>query len=184
MSADDARKAITLARSSPAFLGMVATAGDPHPYVPARFHHLIGAEIVEVIEGRLDVLIVQTGVQHGKSQLCSVLAPALFLGLHPEKTVIAASYASEFAADRIGRQTRDFIDRHGPKFFSPESAIDAGSNARDRFNTVAGGGMVTAGIDKGIQGRPAALAIIDDPYSGLEDAMSRPHREKVWSWYQ
>ncbi len=182
--APDSQQLITLALSSPSFLGWAATLGDPNPYTPSRFHHLIAAEIVEVLEGRLDVLIVQTGVQHGKSQLCSVLTPALFLGLHPERSVIAASYASEFAADRIGRQTRDFIDRYGARFFKPESAIDAASNARDRFNTVAGGGMLTAGVDKGVAGRRADLILIDDPYSGLEAAMSRAHRDKVWNWYQ
>jgi predicted phage terminase large subunit-like protein len=182
--AADSQQLTTLALSSPSFLGWAATLGDPNPYLPARFHHLIAAEIVEVLEGRLDTLLVETAVQHGKSELCSVLTPALFLGLHPERSVIAASYASEFAADRIGRKTRDFIERHGARFFKPESAIDAASNARDRFNTLAGGGMLTAGVDKGVAGRRADLILVDDPYSGIEQAMSKAHRAKVWNWYQ
>ena len=180
----DAHQILTLALASPAFLGWAATLGDPTPYTPAGFHHRIAQDIVEVLEGRLDVLIVETGVQMGKSELCSVLTPALALGLNPERSVIVASYASDFIADRAGRRVRDFIERHGAAFFSPQAAIDPSSNARDRFNTLAGGGMLTVGVDKGVAGRRADLVVIDDPYPGVEEAMSAAHRAKVWSWYQ
>jgi predicted phage terminase large subunit-like protein len=107
---------------------------------------------------------------------------AWFLGLHPEREVLTASYAAEFASDKVGGPARDFFLRHGPRFFGV--ALDPANSARHRWKTSAGGGMTTVGVQQGVAGRGADLAIIDDPYASVEEAMSRKHRDKAWEWYQ
>jgi hypothetical protein len=171
-----------LAAANPAALGYLATSDEPLIYRPAAFHRLIAEHIIDVEQGRLDVLILQVPVQHGKSELASVLTSAWFLGIHPERYVTAVSYAAEFAADRIGRPARNFLERHGGPFFGVHVAPD--SSARNRWNTTVRGGLATFGIEQGITGRRSDLLIVDDPYAGLEQAMSKRHRDLCWHRYQ
>src|SRR5580704_12697279 len=84
---------------SPAVFGYLATKNDPLPYQPARFHRVLSDAVVDVVEGLIDILIVQLPVQHGKTETASRLGAAWFLGTHPDKWVSAVSYSSEFAAD-------------------------------------------------------------------------------------
>jgi predicted phage terminase large subunit-like protein len=170
------------AASSPAGFGMVATRGDMGPYIPARFHVEIAKAVVDVTEGRLDVLILQVPVQHGKTTTASVLTAAQFLGTHPNKFVVAVSYASAFAADRIGRQARNMLERHGAALF--DVTVDPRSSARDRWNTTQGGGLATFGIEKGVAGRRADLLIVDDPYPGMAEAASKAFRDMAWDRYR
>lgn len=170
------------AHASPAGYAWAATKDDPQPYVPAAFHLKISESIVDVVEGRLDVLLLGIPVQHGKSELASKWTGAWHTGIHPEQLVTVVSYSSKFASDRIGGPARDIVTRHGKRFF--DISVNQTSAARGRWNTTLGGGMVATGMGSGIAGRRTDLAIIDDPYGTLEEAMSKNHRDWAWDWYQ
>lgn len=60
-----------LAASSPAGSAYVATHNDPEPYIPGDFHFKIAEGIVDVEQGRLELLVIQLPVQHGKRVLSS-----------------------------------------------------------------------------------------------------------------
>lgn len=120
--------------------------------------------------------------RHGKSELASVRLPAWYIGQHPEREIICASYAAKLAVD-FGRQVRNIIA--SPEYgvlFDTELAQD--SEARDRWNTNKGGGYVAAGIGGGITGHGAHLLSIDDPVKDRADAESETMREAVWNWYR
>ena len=168
-----------LAQSSPAGLGFVA--GLTPVYRPAPAHARLADDIVDVIEGRLDLLATSLPVQHGKTVTASVLASAFFLGLHPDKNVIACSYNSEFAGERIGKAAKDILKRHGPELYGV--TVDPTSDSRNRWNTTDKGGMIAVGVDAGVVGQPGDLIILDDLYANMEEASNRSHREKVWEWY-
>jgi len=53
-----------------------------------------------------------------------------------------------------------------------------------RWNTTAGGGLVAAGVERPVAGRPADLYVIDDPYPGIAEAMNPKFRADVWQWFQ
>jgi predicted phage terminase large subunit-like protein len=171
-----------LAGTSPAGLAFVATKSDPRPYVPAEFHLIMAQAMVDLEQHRLDALFMSVPVRHGKTRLGSNIMPAWFLGLHPDREILAASHAAEFAADKVGGPARDFFVRTSKRYFGV--TIDPLANARGRWKTSGGGGMRAVGVQQGIAGQGADLAIVDDPYANVEDAMNRRQRDKAWEWYQ
>lgn len=169
-------------RNSPAGFAMVATRDDVEPYLPAKFHASISSSIVDVEQGRLELLVIQIPVQHGKSTTASQWGIAWMLGLHPTWNIIAATYNTDFAEDKIGGPTRDILERYGPKYFGV--GVNPRSHSMKRWNTTRGGGLVAVGVEKPVAGRPADAFIIDDPYPGVKEAMNPQFRADVWQWFQ
>jgi predicted phage terminase large subunit-like protein len=171
------------AASSPAGFATIATRGSANPYLPSKFHLHLAGRLVALAEGRLEYLIVQCPVQHGKTELASVWNAAWYLALHPERSVIVASYSSDFAASRIGLPVRTIMERYAAAYFGEDVKLNPASKSTSRFNLTAGGLFRAAGVDAGIAGRRADLAVIDDPFPGLKEAMSKTYREGVWNWF-
>lgn len=116
---------------------------------------------------------------HAKSTTCSKWAPSWFLGLFPERLVMLVSWGAEYAAG-WGRKVRDVMDEHGDRL---GARLREDSRAANRWNTHAGGGMVTAGVGGGIMGYRPHLVIVDDPIKDMAEAYSAVHRQRVWDWY-
>ena len=128
-----------------------------------------------------DILIIECPPQHGKSMTVSESLPSWYLGRHPERNIILASYDSDFA-ERFCRKNKEKIKNVGRHLFGIEiGAIDrAGefelSNGKGR--------MISRGIMSGITGNPANLIIIDDPVKNQQEADSPAYRNRVWSEWQ
>ena len=128
-----------------------------------------------------DILIIECPPQHGKSMTVSESLPSWYLGKHPERNIILASYDSDFA-ERFCRKNKEKIKNAGRHLFGIEiGAIDrAGefelSNGKGR--------MISRGIMSGITGNPANLIIIDDPVKNQQEADSPAYRNRVWSEWQ
>lgn len=119
--------------------------------------------------------------RHGKSELASKRFPAFFMGQHPQRNIIAASYNSDLAAD-FGRNVRNIV---GSKEYRAvfDTTLAEDSSAANRWHTNHGGMYVAAGIGTATTGRGAHVLIIDDPFKDREEADSETLREKVWRWY-
>lgn len=164
--------------ASPAALGARLSNGR---WQRAAHLDYISAHLVDAAFGDIPRLMVHAPPQHGKSEMVSHWFPVWYFALFPERHVIFASYAAEYASE-WGRKVRNTIEE-----FYPELGVTVAedSRARHRWNTNAGGGMVTAGADGGsITGRPAHLLIIDDPVKDGEQAMSEVEQTKRWNWYR
>lgn len=168
------------AAGSPAGFGFVATRGDAEPYVPQPFHLKIAEGLVDIEQGRLELLVIQVPVQHGKTLTASIWGTAWILGLHPTWPALLLTYNTDFAEDRLGRPTRDILERHGARFFGVH--VDPRSRSMKRWNTTHGGGLVAAGVDKPVTGRPSKYVGIDDPYPDLKHAMNPDFRAEVVDW--
>lgn len=173
---------VIMAASSPAGFAFVATRDDAMPYIPDKFHLEIAKGLVDIEQGRLELLVIQCPVQHGKSTTASVWGQAWEFGVHPNWRVIGATYNTDFAEDNLGKPTRDILERHGPAFFGVH--VDPTSRSMKRWGTTAGGRMVAVGVDKPVTGRPADKILIDDPYPGLAEAMSRNFRAEIEDWFK
>lgn len=120
--------------------------------------------------------------RHGKSELASRRFPAWYLGRHPERQIIAASYNANFAAD-FGRDVRNLVaDPIYTRLFEG-TQLRPDSTAADRWNTSQGGAYVAAGVGTAVTGRGAHVALIDDPIKDREEADSALARDRVWHWY-
>ena len=150
-------------------------------YAAAAHHTLIAEKLEQVERGEIDRLMINMPPRHGKSELASRRFPAWFLGRHPGKSIIAASYNSDLATD-FGRQVRNVVasSEYG-KLFDTKLAED--SRAANRWNTDAGGAYVAAGVGTAITGRGADVLLIDDPLKDREEADSELQRNKIWDWY-
>ena len=118
----------------------------------------------------------------GKSELVSAAFPAWCLGTFPDRRVLLASYAAEFAAE-WGRKARDLLAEHGPEVFGVSVRQDQMAAASWGL---AGhrGGMFTTGVGGQATGRGADLLVIDDPVKNAEEARSALMRERTWDWYR
>jgi predicted phage terminase large subunit-like protein len=151
-------------------------------YQVAEHHRTLAESLERVANGECKRLMVFMPPRHGKSQLTSMQFPAWFIGRHPEKEIICASYAQELAA-HFGREVRNLVS--DPEFESTFGVTLApDSTAKHRWNTNIGGSYVAAGVGGSITGRGAHLLVIDDPVKNREDADSEIYREKVWDWYR
>lgn len=176
-----ARDAV-LVKLSPAIFACIATRGAPDPYIPANYHLAMADGIVDVERGRLELLVNTTPVQHGKTLLTSVWSSAWMLGLRPTWHVIAASYNTDFAEDKIGRPARDILERYGPGYFGV--TVDQSSRSMKRWRTTHGGGMVAVGVDKPVIGRRGDFIVLDDLYADLATAMNAQHRANIVEWFK
>lgn len=144
---------------------------------PATHHRLLIDYLQRVADGDIDRLMIFMPPGSAKSYYTSSLAPAWLLA-HPNlHNVLGASHTSKLAmrfSGRVQRYARQFADTLG---------YDLATEAKDRWETSAGGEYLAAGVGGAIPGFRADVAIIDDPIKGREAADSENDRDKVWEWY-
>jgi hypothetical protein len=164
--------------------GLIGFTSYTNPvYEPAQHHERIAAKLEAVERGELDRLMIFMPPRHGKSELASRKFPARYLGKHPGRQVIAASYNSDLATD-FGRDVRNLMASPEYAEVFPGVGLRPDSKAADRMNTTQGGAYFAAGVGTATTGRGAHLGIIDDPFKDREDADSENQRERVWNWYR
>jgi predicted phage terminase large subunit-like protein len=146
-------------------------------------HHCeIAAALESVERGECDRLMIFAPPRHTKSELASRRFPAWYLGRHPDRQLICATYSGDFALD-FGRDVRGIVQSEDYRKVFPDVTLAADSQAANRWHTNAGGVSVYVGVGGPITGRGAHVALIDDPFKNREEADSEIRRETVWKWY-
>lgn len=142
---------------------------------------MIADKLEAVARGEIKRLRIHMPPRHGKSELASIRFPAYFMGRHPRRNIIAASYNSDLASD-FGRKVRNIVaGREYKAIFDTTLAED--SSAANRWHTNEGGMYAAVGIGTATTGRGAHALIVDDPFKDRDEADSELQREKVWRWY-
>ncbi|SRR5579875_979343 len=124
-------------------------------------------------------LVGRTLIPTHNSEFISHWVPTWFLNRFPNKKVILASYAQDYAT-KWGAKVREELS------LNPLAAIPMriDTKAKKRFMTADGGQMITAGIGGPVTGEGADLLIIDDPFKNYEEAMSERIRQRNWDWWE
>jgi predicted phage terminase large subunit-like protein len=168
-----------VARRSPADFAALTSKGR-WEWVPHL--DLLNDLLLNVVAGKIKRALVTMPPRHGKSEFLSDRFPAWYLLTHPDKRVILASYAAEFAAT-WGRKARGLLQEFGMRFF--DVGLQHDSKAADAWNIQGHqGGMQTCGVGGPLTGKGADILIIDDPVKNAEEANSELIREKTWEWYK
>jgi len=148
-----------------------------------RFVATGGAEGI----GRLMVFMPP---RHWKSTTASVLFPPWFLGRHPDRRVIMASYNASLAFGFSRRARNLMADQRYRAVFGDKAGIPQVVQLAEDSRSVedwnlAGhhGGMAASGVGGGITGKGAHLFIIDDPHKDRKEAESKAIRDGIWEWY-
>ena len=149
--------------------------------VPAHHHRLLIEQFHRVERGEIKRLMVFWPPGHAKSKYSSEYGPAWWIGRNKKKTIIHASYGSDFA-ERFGRKIRNIVrsDEYERVF---GVTLSADSRAAGEWETVEGGEYKAAGVGAGITGRRADLGLIDDPVKSRKEADSPTYRQNAWDWY-
>jgi hypothetical protein len=105
------------------------------------------------------------------------------LPLDRARNILAASHTTELAT-RFGRRVRNLIQEHGHVLGLEMSEDSAAADRWALAESCGGSEYYAAGVDTGIAGFRADLAIIDDPVRSRSDADSSTTRERHWEWYK
>lgn len=133
----------------------------------------------QVLAGEVDRVIITTPPQVGKSVRSSVWGPFWWLCRRPADRIVHVSYAAALA-HRNSRQTRNLIRTYGAEH---QLWLTGDRSAVDEWELTSGGGMRATGIEGGLTGSPADIAIIDDPHKDRAEADSPAAREAVWNFW-
>jgi len=142
---------------------------------------LICSEIMDMIEGKNNRLIINIPPRNMKSIICSVALPAFLLGHNPEAHIICVSY-NDTLAEKFASDCRRIMMQPWYMNLFPQTRIAPIRRNVSDFETTRGGGRMSTSIGGTLTGRGADWIIIDDPLKP-SDAMSDTQREKVNEWY-
>lgn len=156
------------------------------------FHEYIAKELQFFLESKTQKrLMVLMPPQHGKSELTSRLFPAYALGMNPKLKIVGASYSIDLARS-FNREIQRYIDCQSYLDIFPETTINSKNvvstqswlRNSEEFEIInKSGNYKSVGVMGGLSGRPADLAIIDDPVKDKIEAESETYRNRVWDWY-
>ncbi|WP_004472609.1 terminase large subunit domain-containing protein [Leptospira santarosai] len=158
-------------------LGAFARFIDPKFEDPLHIKSII--HLLEKMEkGEIQRSIINMPPRRGKSQICTRIFPAWFIGRHPDKNVILLSYSDEKAA-RFGRWVRDCVESERFSQIFPKVKVRPDMRAAAEWETTSGGLVLSAGLKGGFNGDGADLLVVDDPYKNREEATSEVISEKI-----
>ncbi len=171
-------------RRSNAEQSLIAFAKLTHGnYRPNWHHELLASKLEAVASGKIKRLVVSMPPRHGKTELCSTRFAPWLLTRHPQASIIAATYAGEFADD-LGRKARSVMEQPAYERLWPRSKLADDSRAVSRWQTVSGGSYFAVGVGGPLTGRGADFLLIDDPHKSRAEAESKIMREGVFDWFR
>ena len=133
--------------------------------------------------GAVTSALVMCPPQIGKTKYWSQSFPAWWVGHRPDDRVVLGSHGAQYAAVQ-GRAVRDVMIRHGKTLFGGLQVRDDVSAANEWGIKGHRGGMVTAGVEGGVAGRSAELAIADDIIADAAAAESKHVKDRIWGWWE
>jgi predicted phage terminase large subunit-like protein len=138
-------------------------------------------ELMEIINGKGNKLIINVPPRHMKSIICSVALPAFILGHSPTANIICVTYSDDLAA-KMALDCRKVIESIWYRELFPATRLLKDRKGISDFETTKGGGRFATSVGGMLTGRGGDIAIIDDPISP-KDANSDAIREKTNDWY-
>ncbi|MDR3534011.1 MAG: phage terminase large subunit [Rhodopila sp.] len=144
---------------------------------PAAHHRLLIEHLQSVADRKISKLMIFMPPGSAKSKYTSELFPAWLISRCPGEPVIAASNNVKLAM-RFSARVQRYI-----RAFSEVLGYGLSTEAKERWEATNGSEYLAVGVRGSLPGYRAGVAIIDDPYSGRDDADSENSREKVWEWW-
>jgi predicted phage terminase large subunit-like protein len=151
-------------------------------YDPQKFHRVIGAALGEVESEHYRRLMIILGPRFGKTTLASSMFPAWYIGRHPDRSIIVATYNEHYSWD-LGRKIQTIMGLPQYAQVFPGAQIKARASAVNRIETTKGGVVFMVGRGSSITGRGAHVILLDDPIKDRAEADSQIVRDKLWTWY-
>jgi predicted phage terminase large subunit-like protein len=167
--ADRLLGAIDKAETLTEFVGRVT------PHHPVQPHMMPIIDLIEKARRRPIRACISMPPRHGKSEtvfngLCWWLANV------PADTHAYLSYSDDQATSQ-SRKIRQRAQEGGV-------ALSMEMANLSEWRTTSGGGLFASGVGGGLTGKGlSGMAVVDDPFSGPEQANSKRIRDAVWDWF-
>lgn len=151
-------------------------------WIPSNFHKFLCDTVQEFLEREnrtpIEILILNTPPQHGKSKTITETLPAWYLLRHPDDSVIEVSYGDDLA-ERFGKSNLEKVREFGALF---GIAPDKNKSTAKEFQIANHKGrMISRGIGSALTGYSGDLIVIDDPVKNRQEADSESRREFIWN---
>lgn len=150
----------------------------PDEWKPAPVHRQVCNLVQDAIENNKRIIICMPP-QHGKSQICSIYAPAWYLWKNPDKNVALVTYSAELAEDK-SIKARAVVKASFDRQLSSEAKSRknwALTNAKDMS-------FRARGVGGGLTGNAVHFLILDDLIKNHEEAESATQRKKIWDYLE
>ena len=132
--------------------------------------------------GKVSPAEIEIMPRAGKTTLASSMYPAWYIGRHPERSIIVATYNETYSWD-LGRKIRDIMQTPQYRQVFPDLQIKKKSAAVNRVETTDGGVVFCVGRGSAVTGRGAHTILLDDPIKDRKEADSVVIRDNLWQWY-
>src|SRR6266849_2534663 len=143
----------------------------------AAYHQLIVDRLENVERGEITRLMISLPPRHGKSLLASQIFPGWYLGRHPDREIISATYGQDLS-DHFGRRVRNMVSDPLHQAIFPQFRLVNDAASMRQFSTTAGGSYYAVGRGGAITGRGADLLLIDDPLKDQEEEEQQQQRQQ------
>lgn len=150
------------------------------PFQPAAHLELLAAKLEACERGEIKRLIINLPPRGLKSHMVSVAFTAWYLGHHPQRHVICASYGQELS-DKFARDSRRLMLTSWYQNVFKTRLSDR--QAVHDFETTELGTRMATSVNGVLTGRGADLIVIDDPMKP-DDAFSDAKRKSANDWYE
>jgi predicted phage terminase large subunit-like protein len=151
-------------------------------YVMKPFHQVIADAVDMVDSGEHNRLIITVPPRYGKTETAAKKFIPYYMGKHPERHVIYATYGLELSKETGADVIHTMKSKRYQSVF-PDVRLRTGGTAKDRVQTEEGGVGIFVGRGGPITGKGAHVLIIDDLIKDDEEASSPATMEKCWQWY-
>jgi len=155
---------------------------DKTLYHTARHHQLIADALQDVESGKSKRLIISLPPRHGKTEEATKGFVPWYLGKHPDRSCLVATYSDNFAID-LGRGIRANIEHPATTQVFPKLKLKSDARAGSRMETTKKGLLATVGRGSALTGRGGHLLLVDDPLKDRKEADSPTIRNQLWSWF-
>ncbi len=149
----------------------------------AKFHDQVCGALDRFVSGKTKRLIINEPPRHIKSILGSVVAPASYIGNHPDGQIIAGSYNMDLAK-LWGRSVRNEVDSWPYKRVFEKVGLRKDSKSAGRWNTSKGGIYLSAAVEKPVTGFGANRLLIDDPHADYIAGNDLRQTQRDWNWFK
>lgn len=165
---------------------------DPAPLQLNWHHEAIAEHLEAVAHGQIRKLLINVPPRHTKTLLASVAFPAWIWCRNPDEDYpligpqakfLCLSYSDQLAMDNATLARRLINSEWYQKRWGHRVKIAADQDAKNKFDTVAGGSRISASFGGTVTGRGGDFKIIDDPHK-VDEAESETVREGVLKTYE
>ena len=146
-------------------LGCYAAAQWPR-FKLAAHHKLMISKLEAVERGEISRLMIFLPPRHGKSLTGSGFFPAWYLGKHPDRQVIFATYGQTLSDD-YGRIVRNYLIDPIHQAIFPGCRLSEDSTSAHRFNTTRRWRLLCGGSGRASNRTWSSFAIVGRPAKRL-----------------